>query len=86
MPQSEIVPEHGDMSKVVGFITDTEEPVVVQRAGDESLPGHIDEVILGVELEVDLLVVRFGLLAWLAHHQDLKRVLARLQVDPDCFS
>ena len=85
VPEGQIVPEERNVPKVVGLITGSQEAMIVKVSWQEGLPGHIHEVILHVELEVDLFVVACGFFAWLAQHQDLQSVLARLQVDPNCL-
>ena len=71
------------MAEIVRLITHSQHAVVVEVAWNKDLPGHVYKVVLDVELEVDLLVVGLSLLAWLAEHKDLKRVFARLKVNPD---
>lgn len=55
----------------MSLITSSQEPMVVEMSGQESLPGYIHEVILHVELEVDLFVVTYGFFARLSLHKDL---------------
>ena len=85
VPQGQIVPKQCNVTKVVRLVPHAQKPVIVEWAGQEDLSGHIYEVVLHVELEVDFFVKAWSLFARLAEHQNLNCVHTWLQVNPDYF-
>ena len=85
MPQGQIVPEQCHVSVVMSFISHSKQAVIVQVPRQECLSWHIDDVVFHVELEVGLLVEGGVAFLWLALIDDLNRVFARFEVDPDCL-
>ena len=77
------------MAEIVGLVAQAQQSVIVERPGQEGLPGHMAKVVLEIELKVDFLVVFSScgwLFAWVSEHKDLKGVLTWFQVDPDRLS